>query len=239
LYSRSTPPKQAKYGASLDTQDAAIEKYCALRGLELPPEHILKATEGSSARKPLAKRTEGRQLLDMIEQGVVRHVVASRLDRLFRNAGDALMHVADWNKRGVALHILQLGDNGPMDTSSTLGKMFFTVLSAIAEFESSMTSDRIREVKAHLKASGQSYSAVPFGYSFAPDRWRDGRVVNRTLVAVPEEQAVIRRIKRLRSRGRSYGAIADQLNDEQVPSQKAGSKWHAMTVFKITARRNA
>jgi len=238
---RVSTDKQAREGASRDTQDAAVEKYCALRSLELSQDHILKATEGSSARKPLAKRPEGQRLLAMIERGEVQHVVATKLDRLFRNTGDALMHVADWNRRGVALHILQLGSDGPMDTSSTLGKMFFTVLSAIAEFESSMIGDRIREVKAHLKRKGQSYSDPPFGYSFAKDRFRDGKVVNRALVPVPAEQEVIRKIKRLRAlrRGkplRSYEAIAALFNDSKVCTKKSGSKWYAMTVRNIDLR---
>jgi DNA invertase Pin-like site-specific DNA recombinase len=233
---RVSTDKQATEGASLDTQDAAIEKYCALRGLDLPIERVLKAKEGSSARKPLAKRPEGRQLLAMIERGEVQHVVATKLDRLFRNAQDALNHIADWNRRGVALHILQLGNDGPMDTSSTTGRLFFQMLSAINEFESRMTGDRIREVKSHLRRNGQSYSDPPFGYSFAPDRYRAGKVVNRALVAVPEERAIIRRIQRLRSRGRTYQAIAELLNDKGVRTKKPGSKWHAMTVRNIDLR---
>ena len=59
----------------------------------------------------------------MVTRGEVGHVVATKLDRLFRNASDALVHVEDWNRRGVALHILQLGDNGPIvtDVNYSLG----------------------------------------------------------------------------------------------------------------------
>jgi len=234
---RVSTDNQARYGASIDTQDDAVQNYCQLRQLDLPPTRILNAKEGSSAKRPLSKRPEGQQLLAMIERGEVSHVVATKLDRLFRNTQDALKHISDWQKRGVALHIMQLGSNGPVDTSSTMGKFFVTMLSAVAELESGMIGDRIREVKDHLKREHKSYSAPPFGYEFAPDRFdKDRKIRNRALVPVPTEIETVRRIHRMRKQGSTLERIATTLNDKSVPT-KRGGHWYPVTIQKILANQ--
>jgi DNA invertase Pin-like site-specific DNA recombinase len=64
-------------------------------------------------------------------------VIAPKLDRLFRSALDALQVAEDLRKRGVSLHLLDLGS----DISGGLSKLFLTIAAAFAEAE----RDRIRE----------------------------------------------------------------------------------------------
>src|ERR1700730_16086640 len=93
---RVSSDKQALEGASLDAQREAVGHYCLLRGLDLVA--TLESPDGVSAKKPLAKRPNGPELISLVERGEVAHVIATRLDRLFRNALDAKKHIADWTK---------------------------------------------------------------------------------------------------------------------------------------------
>ena len=52
----------------------------------------------------------------------------------------------------------------------------------------------------------------------------------------PVSPEIAARICRLRAEGKSYAAIADTLNNEQVPTAQGGACWHAPTVRKIAKR---
>jgi DNA invertase Pin-like site-specific DNA recombinase len=74
-----------------------------------------------------------------------------------------------------------------IDTSSPMGKAMFTVISAIAEFERSLISERVRSGIAKARAMGKQH----------------GR---------PKTSAdTIKEIKRLRRQGKSLNNIAKQL----------------------------
>ena len=103
--------------------------------------------------------------------------------------------------------------------------MVFRLLAVLAEFERDLISERTATAMAHLKTQGRRIGAVPLGF-----KEKDGR-----LVPVPEEQALIERLKGLHEgRGMSYQAIAQKLNSERIPS-KNGRRWHPSTVFYVCA----
>ena len=78
---------------------------------------------------------------------------AAKLDRLFRSALDALKVVEDLKKRGVALHLLDLGGD---ISGNGLSKLFLTIAAAFAEAERDRIRERIGQVKADQKARGRS-----------------------------------------------------------------------------------
>jgi DNA invertase Pin-like site-specific DNA recombinase len=74
-------------------------------------------------------------------------LVIWKLDRLGRNLKHLMATVEDLNKRGVGFKVLQ---GAPIDTTTSQGKLMFTLFAALAEFE----RDTIRErVVAGLKAA--------------------------------------------------------------------------------------
>lgn len=162
-------------------------------------------------------------ILAAIKSGEVRHVVAARLDRLFRNSLDAKQNIEDWNRRQVALHVVQLGGDGPVDTTTTMGRFFFAMLCEVAEMESRMNGDRVRENMAEMKRAMRVYSPPPFGF----------RVAGRKLTPVPSEQRVVKRILRLHRRNQSFSRIAAVLNAERVPAKKKGATWHGSQVRNV------
>ncbi|MCG3177467.1 MAG: hypothetical protein MOGMAGMI_02441 [Candidatus Omnitrophica bacterium] len=164
-YARVSTDEQVAEGLSLDAQAQAIRHYCALRHLELV---TLLTDPAVSAGTPLAARPAGRELAELVTARRVGAVVALRLDRLFRDAGDCLAVTRRWDAAGVALHLLDLGGQ-TLDTSSAMGRFFLTVMAGAAELERNLNRERTRLSYAHLRQSGVYHSSVvPIGYRREP-----------------------------------------------------------------------
>lgn len=84
-------------------------------------------------------------------------LVVTKLDRFARTAGDGIKAIDELLKRGVSVHILNMGliDNTPT------GKLMVTMLLAFAQFERDMIVERTSAGKAVAKASNPE--------------WREGR----------------------------------------------------------------
>jgi hypothetical protein len=128
-YVRVSTKEQAS-GVSLDAQVQFIESYCRMRNLTLVAIHRDPGVCGSTA---LDDRPGGAEVMAAIAGGV-RHVVAYKLDRLFRDTIDALTRVRAWDGSGVAMHLVDMGGQ-TVDTSTAMGRFVLTVLAAAAEME--------------------------------------------------------------------------------------------------------
>jgi len=176
-----------------------------------------------SAKTPLRMRPEGMKATEALgRRRAVKHIIAVKLDRLFRNAADALQQTQEWDKAGVSLHVIDMAGSA-VDTRSAVGRMFFTLTAAFAEMERNLTSERTKSALAHKKATGRVYTRiVPFGYD------REGDV----LTANVAEMEVVRYMQQLKAQGTSLRRIAAVLNEEQKPTKQRG-KWHLVTVQKV------
>jgi len=61
----------------------------------------------SRAPTPLYQRPEGQKMLAHVQKGDV--IVASKLDRIFRSASDALSTIERWRRKGIDLVICDIG----------------------------------------------------------------------------------------------------------------------------------
>jgi DNA invertase Pin-like site-specific DNA recombinase len=94
-------------------------------------------------------------------------------------------------------------------TGNGMAKLFFTMLSAFAEFERDRISERIADGK-HSKADdgGALGGKAPFG-------WRKiGSGKESMLEEVPEEQTVIADMKQWRESGQTLRAMAARVSEE-------------------------
>jgi DNA invertase Pin-like site-specific DNA recombinase len=126
-----------KQDLSMEAQEEKIKLYCQLNSLELA--EIIRE-RAVTAKIKLNKRPEGSKIEQMLKSGV-HHIVACKLDRLFRNAVDALSHVEEWDEAGISLHLVDLGGMA-VNTGSSMGKMLITMLAGWAEFERNIISER-------------------------------------------------------------------------------------------------
>ena len=139
-YVRCSTQEQSDSGLGLEAQRTRIRAYCALKCLRLVDIIEDAAVSGG---KPLASRDGGARLLEMLRQRRADSVIMLKLDRGFRNAGDCLTTVEQWERKGIALHVADLGGNA-IDTTSAAGRFMLVVLAGAAEMERNLTRERTR-----------------------------------------------------------------------------------------------
>jgi DNA invertase Pin-like site-specific DNA recombinase len=197
-YCRCSTDMQADSGIGLDEQRVKIEARCLENGWNLEQVYVDAGVSGST---PLGRRPEGAKLLAAVRPGDV--VIAARMDRCFRSALDALRTIEDFKRRKISLWLLDLGDV----SGNGVSELIVTVLAAVAQFERSLISERIKDAKRNLRRAGKHQGGGrPLGWQFGEV---NGHGRARELVPDPIEQAALAEIVALRAEGRSLMAIRD------------------------------
>lgn len=196
-YVRVSTMKQVDEGLSLDVQRRQIEGYCHMHGFELSEVVV---EEGVSGSKPINQRPAGGALFARLKDGDI--VIASKLDRCFRSALDALSVVEDLKRRGIKLHLLDLGGD---ISGNGLSKLFLTIASAFAEAERDRIIERVSQTKADQRQQGRFLGGTrPFGFE----------VVDGELVPHAAEQEAIARMQSMKAEGMSLRTIAAAVKAE-------------------------
>ncbi len=84
-------------------------------------------------------------------------LVVTKLDRLGRSLEHLIELAGTFQTRGVHLVVLDQG----VDTSTAVGRMFFQILGAIAEFEHALMSERTRDGLEAARARGRTGGQKP------------------------------------------------------------------------------
>ena len=191
----STKPQTE--GDSLEVQERMVQGRALQDGLKLT--HVF-VERGVSGARRLQERPQGKALLEALKPGDV--VIASKLDRCFRSASDALDVLGKLKAQKVSLILLDLGGDV---TGSGVASLIFSILAAVAEFERQRIADRVGEMKAHEKEVGKYRGgARPFGF-----RPNDSKL----LEPVPEEQAGLSLILKMAGTEASLRKIQAALAD--------------------------
>lgn len=122
---------------NLDRQLDALEKY----GVDMIYNEKMSGTKKN--------RPELTKLLDRITEGDT--VVVESLSRLGRSTKDLIELTETFQSKGVNLVSLKES----IDTNSPTGKLLFTLMSAIAQFERDVIADRTREGLKAARARGR------------------------------------------------------------------------------------
>lgn len=213
IYSRVSHTLQAEKGTSLENQMDQLRQYCKLKEWSVVGEYTDPAVSGRNFNRP-----QFAQMVNDLKPKMVGVVVVHSLTRFGRNTRDMLNQIDLLDKQGVSFYSMDIG----VDTSTSHGKMILNVMSAMAQFESDTTSDRIKGVMSNRKTKGLRYCGVtPLGF----------KVVNKKLV-LDETMEIVRGIFKEKEEGKSLTSIANNLNRlGYVGSQ--GGKFQANSVDKI------
>jgi putative DNA-invertase from lambdoid prophage Rac len=200
-------PAFPRPSGSLDEQQRQITLYAELKQLTL----TTTATEdGVSGSIPFGQRPEGKALLARLRPGDA--LIASKLDRMFRDAADANETVHLLHRRGVILHLIDLGGNV---SDGPIGQLLLTIMAAIAEFERARIAERTAESKAQQRLQGTFLGGLrPFGHLVA-EREPDSDTP-RKLHVNAEEQAAMAEILDAAARGVSLRRIQADLNGRGI-----------------------
>lgn len=125
-----------------DRQIDALEPICD----EL---HIEKLSAVAKRRPVYEKVIEGLQAGDVF--------VIWDLDRAYRSAKDALIQLDHLRERGIEIRIASLH----VDTATPHGKLIYTIIGALAEFERDLLSERTKQGLAAAKRRGQRLGPPP------------------------------------------------------------------------------
>ncbi|MCH7995203.1 MAG: recombinase family protein [Planctomycetes bacterium] len=166
--------------------------------------------------------------MDALRQRRADSVVILKLDRGFRNAGDCLTTVEQWERKGIALHVADLGGNA-IDTTSAASRFMLVVLAGAAEMERNLTRERTRAALAVKKSNGQRVGTVPYGFNLGDD--------GTTLLPNESEQSVVQDIRTMWEHGKTLKAIANALPERGVPTKTGKSnRWSHSAVARILTR---
>lgn len=200
IYARVSTTNQAEEGYSIDGQIDSLEKYCEAMGWEVYNKYIDAGFSGGSLNRP-----EMTNLINDVKHGLFDTVLVYKLDRLSRNVRDTLYLIKDVfniNK----IDFVSIQEN--IDTSSAMGTLFLTLLSAIAEFEREQIKERMQLGKLGRAKSGKSmmWSKTSYGYDYVKETG--------TLSVNPYQALIVRKMFEWYLSGMSITKLRDALNEQ-------------------------
>ena len=223
----STAEQAADDRSSLETQEKIIRGYAMAKGFSQFDTAVY-TDPGVSASIPLRYSPSGKQLLEDAKAGDT--IIASKLDRMFRSASDALNMVEIFKEKDINLVLFDLGSE-PIN-SSGLAQFFFTIIAAVAQLERTMIKERVMGGKKVKKAKGGHIGGkTPYGYRVV-GHGRDAR-----LEAVEKEQQVISTVKEWLNE-QPYASIysTTQMLTGQGLTARNGKPFFTMQVKRIMDR---
>jgi site-specific DNA recombinase len=206
-------------GVSLSNQKERIAAWALANGYELGKIFVEIRSGGRADNRPELQKA----MKATCKAGGILCVYS--LSRFSRSVRDTLALAEQLEKSGANLASL----SESLDSSNSMGRMFFKLMSVLAEFERDQLRERTTNAMSHLRRHNKRISSkIPMGYTLAED--------GETLLPNAMEQATIARIVERRASGMTLGAIARSMVDENVPT-KLGGQWAPKTVLSILRRQ--
>lgn len=162
IYARVSTDEQ-----NVETQLKALREYCQARGWQILNEYV---DQGESGSDPL------RPQLDLLMQHARYRwfdvLLVWKFDRLFRSVEHMLKALDHFRVLGVEF----VSMTEAVDTSTPMGKMVFTFLAAVAEFEQALIRERTLAGMARARAEGRlpGRPRVTIDIERAKELWKDG-----------------------------------------------------------------
>lgn len=196
MYARVSTEEQATEGYSIKAQKDLLNTYAEKHNLTIISEYI---DEGKSG-KSIDGRPQMIHLLEDAKQEKFEAVIVYKLDRLARKTRDSLEIVETLGSHGVQL--ISLSEN--IDTTTPHGKMFYTVLSSLAEMERDQIVGRVKMGMTQRAKEGKWNGGQCFGYD----------AKEKKLVVNENEAKIVKEIFDYADQGFGYKKIVGILNQK-------------------------
>ena len=225
IYCRVSTNYQINDGISLELQEKKTTQLAHFNEWNIKGVYTDRGISG----KLMNNRPELQKALNILQSKDVFMVYS--LSRLSRSVFDTLKLMKKLSKKQVEL----VSITEQINTCSPGGKVVFTIMLALNEFESDLTSARVKDAMREKKERGEFVGRPSYGYKL-----ENGKGSN--LIKVPEEQKVIERIKEMRygsiaHKSISYKKIAEVFNTEKIPCRQA-KIWYPNTIKRIIEQKS-
>ncbi|HGK7159113.1 TPA: recombinase family protein [Streptococcus agalactiae] len=214
IYSRVSTINQAEEGYSITGQIDSLTKYCDAMGWVIYKNYSDAGYSGGKLERPA--------ISELIEDGKNNKfdtVLVYKLDRLSRNVKDTLYLIKDiFTKNNI--HFVSIKEN--IDTSSAMGNLFLTLLSAIAEFEREQIKERMQFGVMNRAKSGKTtaWKTPPYGYTYDKE--------NKVLLLNEFEATNVKQIFNMIVAGHSIMSITNYAKEHF-----AGNTWTHVKIRRI------
>ncbi|WDL96367.1 recombinase family protein [Alicyclobacillus sp. ALC3] len=217
LYSRVSTTMQADDGFSLDAQFDRLRSFCDSQGWTIVGIY----TDGGVSAKN-TDRPELQRLMKDIEAGDIDVVLVYKLDRLTRNVMDLYQLLQHFERYRVGFK----SATEVFDTTSAMGRLFITIVAAMAQWEREQLAERTRMGQLEMTRQGRWSGGKPaFGYDYT-----DG-----TLLPREDQAQVVREIFRRYVAGDGLKQILNWLNKPADMQPSPGTRW-TQTALKYVLR---
>lgn len=165
------------------------------------------------------KRPELMRLMQDCAAKRIDLIITKSISRFSRNTTDCLELVRKLMELNIPIYF----EKENINTATMENELILTILSSMAESESTSSAANIRwSVKKQFQNGTYKQGYAPYGY-----RW-DGR----TLRILPEQAEVVKRIFAEVLSGKGTDAIAKELEAEGIPT-KRGGRWNTTSIRDI------
>jgi DNA invertase Pin-like site-specific DNA recombinase len=205
------------YGPETQRQD--IERWAAANGHQVVAWY---EDLGVSGRSPLAERPGLMEAVEAIlPPPAASGLVVARLDRLARTLTVQEAILATIWQGGGTVYSADAGEVMQDDPDDPMRTAVRQIVGVMAELDRALITKRLKAGRDAKKAKGERYTGrAPYGW----------RAANGKLEPIPDEQAALALMVRMRDAGASLPVICKALTDAGYLAKGGGSTWFPTTV---------